>query len=245
MSTTPAAAYTLHEGDALRLLCELESASVDAVMTDPPYCSGGMRMADRFKSTGDKYLNSDTQRRFPDFECDFRDHRGFLAWSSQWLSECHRVTRPGGVLLVFIDWRMLPTLTDAVQSAGWVWQGIVVWDKTPACRPHVGRFRSQAEYVVWASRGHLNTKAHPVILDGVFSVNVTAHEKQHQVGKPLALMEHLLRIVPPGSTVLDPFAGSATTGVAALRTGHRFIGMELSPGYCQVARKRLAALETE
>ncbi|WP_268806895.1 DNA methyltransferase [Xylella fastidiosa] len=44
----------------------------------------------------------------------------------------------------------------------------------------------------------------------------------------LALMEHLIKIVPPASTILDPFAGSGTTGVAALRAGHRFIGMEMS-----------------
>ncbi|MDC6408121.1 hypothetical protein LOK82_05525 [Xylella fastidiosa subsp. multiplex] len=45
---------------------------------------------------------------------------------------------------------------------------------------------------------------------------------------------------PPTSTVLDPFAGSGTTGVAALRAGHQFIGMEISPWYCDVAKQRLA-----
>lgn len=231
--------FYLHQGDALPFLRGLDNASVDAVITDPPYCSGAQTMAGRARPTGDKYINSDAKRVLPDFEGDFRDQRGFLAWASQWLAECHRVTRPGGVLLTFIDWRMLPTMTDAVQAAGWVWQGIVVWDKTRGCRPQQGRFRSQAEYVVWASRGPLDPKANPVVLDGVFSVHPNPREKQHQVGKPLALMEQLVRIVPPASTVLDPFTGSATTGVASLRAGHRFIGAELSAGYCEVARKRL------
>ncbi len=53
-------------------------------------------------------------------------------------------------------------------------------------------------------------------------------------------MEHLVKIVPPTSTVLDPFAGSGTVGVAALRAGHQFIGMEISPWYCDVAKQRLA-----
>jgi site-specific DNA-methyltransferase (adenine-specific) len=87
----------------------------------------------------------------------------------------------------------------------------------------------------------MNTKAHPLVLDGVFSINPSAREKQHQVGKPLALMEQLMRIVPPASTVLDPFAGSATTGVAAIQAGHRFIGMEMAEGYHQVAIGRLRA----
>ncbi len=91
---------------------------------------------------------------------------------------------------------MLPTLTDAVQSAGWAWQGIVVWDKTPACRPQLGRFRSQAEFIVWASCGLMNPKAHPVTPVGVFATGTAPREKRHQVGKPLALMEHLVKIVP-------------------------------------------------
>lgn len=238
MHQTP---YTLHQGDALAVLRTLPAASVDAVITDPPYCSGGQTMAERARPTGKKYVNTGTVRQLPDFEGDFRDQRGFLAWASQWLSECHRVTRPGGVLLSFIDWRMLPTLTDAVQVAGWVWQGIVVWDKTPGCRPQRGRFRSQAEFVVWASRGPIDTAAHPVVLPGVFSVHPSPHEKRHQVGKPERLMQGLVEIVPPGGTVLDPFMGSGTTGVAALRSGRRFVGVEMAPGYFELARERLQA----
>jgi site-specific DNA-methyltransferase (adenine-specific) len=148
--------------------------------------------------------------------------------------------RHGGHLLAFIDWRMLPTMTDAVQVAGWVWQGIVVWDKTGGCRPQRGRFRSQSEYVVWASRGPIDTQAHPVVLPGVLSVHPQLGGKKHQVGKPQALMDQLMAIVPPTSTVIDPFMGSGTTGVAALLAGHRFVGVEVSDGYFDVANERLA-----
>lgn len=129
----------------------------------------------------------------------------------------------------------------AVQVAGLVWQGIVVWDKTAGCRPQRGRFRSQAEYVVWASRGPLDARANPIVLPGVFAVQPRVGGKHHQVGKPEPLMEQLVRIVPPGGTVLDPFMGSATTGVAALRAGLNFIGCEMARGYFDVADKRLAA----
>ncbi len=77
MIVASSAVYRLHQGDALRLLCDIDSASVDAVITDPPYCSGAMRMADRFKPTKRKYINSTTKHIAPDFDCDFRDHRGF------------------------------------------------------------------------------------------------------------------------------------------------------------------------
>lgn len=233
--------YAMHHTEALAFLRTLETASVHAVITDPPYCSGGQTMAERARPTGKKYVTTGQKSVLPDFEGDFRDQRGFAAWASLWLGECMRVLKPGGVLLTFIDWRMLPTMTDAVQVAGLVWQGIVVWNKTDGCRPQRGRFRSQAEYVVWASRGPMNTRNHPVVLPGVFTVQPRAGGKHHQVGKPELLMDQLVRIVPPGGVVCDPFAGSATTGVSALRAGLRFIGCELSPGYYEVARERLAA----
>jgi site-specific DNA-methyltransferase (adenine-specific) len=236
--------YAIHHGDALQVLRTLDDASVDAVITDPPYCSGGQGMAARARTTGAKYINSGAKHALPDFEGDFRDQRGFLAWASVWLGECFRVARPGAHLLTFIDWRMLPTMTDAVQVAGWTWQGIVVWDKTTGCRPQLGRFRSQAEYVVWASRGPIDSRAHPVVLPGVLSVHPTRGGKLHQVGKPEALMDELVRIVPPGGTVLDPFMGSATTGVSALRAGLRFAGVEMSRGYYEVAEARLQEAAT-
>lgn len=232
----------VHCAEALSFLRDLPAASVHAVITDPPYCSGSQTMAGRARPTGQKYVNTGQKTRLPDFEGDFRDQRGFAAWASLWLAECRRVLRPGGVLLTFIDWRMLPTMTDAVQIAGLTWQGIVVWDKTTGCRPQRGRFRSQAEYVVMASRGPLPTREHPVVLAGVFSVHPQVGGKQHQVGKPEALMEQLVRIVPPGGVVLDPFMGSGTTGVAALRAGLRFVGCEVTEGYYEVARERLAKI---
>jgi DNA modification methylase len=64
----------------------------------------------------------------------------------------------------------------------------------------------------------------------------------HQTQKPLALMETLVRLFSdPGELILDPFAGSGTTGVAAVRLGRRFLGWEMNPEYAEIARKRIAA----
>jgi site-specific DNA-methyltransferase (adenine-specific) len=230
------AGATLYLGDTLHVLRTLPDASVDAVITDPPYSSGGLHRSDRNQSTGTKYVQTSTQIVRPDFQGDNRDQRSYLAWCSLWLSECLRIVKPGRPCLVFTDWRQLPTTTDAFQAGGFVWRGLVAWDKGRGVRPMAG-FSSQAEYIVWGTRGPADLGS--VYLDGVLRATVKQAEKEHQTGKPIGLMEQLLQIVPDGGTVLDPFAGSGTTLVAASRVGKRAIGIEIEPAYCAVTERRL------
>jgi site-specific DNA-methyltransferase (adenine-specific) len=68
----------------------------------------------------------------------------------------------------------------------------------------------------------------------------------HPTVKPLALMSWLVKLAcPPGGVVLDPFAGSGTTGVACVQTGRRFIGVEMDAGYHEIAQRRIAAARAE
>jgi site-specific DNA-methyltransferase (adenine-specific) len=233
--------WRLHLGEALAFLRELPNDSADAVITDPPYSSGGQYRSDRIQSTAIKYTNSDTKLRRPEFAGDARDQRGFRFWSALWMSECLRIAKPGAPICVFTDWRQLPTTTDAVQAGGWVWRGIVAWDKTEAVRPVLGRFSSQCEYVVWGSKGPMPLDRIPGVLPGCFRHPVKPKDKHHITGKPTPLMQDLVRICPVGGVVLDPFAGSGTTGVAALASGRRFLGCELVPEYHELATKRLEA----
>ena len=66
-------------------------------------------------------------------------------------------------------------------------------------------------------------------------------DKHHMTGKPTALMRELVRPVLPGGVVLDPFAGSGTTGVAAVLSGRRFVGIEREAAYADISRNRLEA----
>lgn len=165
---TPSA--QLYTGDALLTLRNLSAASVDAVIADPPYSSGGTTSADRTGQTArGKYVSSNATHTLADFEGDQRDQRSFAFWSTLWLTECLRLTKPRGVCLVFTDWRQLPVTSDALQAAGWVWRGLVVWHK-PGARPHKGRFANGAEYLVWGSKGHLGAQPEAPCLPGVYSV---------------------------------------------------------------------------
>lgn len=233
--------WEICHGEALALLRAVPSASVDAVITDEPYSSGGFTRGDRTRDTTTKYVFNDTKIERPDFAGDNRDQRGFAYWCALWLAECLRVARPGSPICMFADWRQLPTVTDAIQAGGWVWRGIVPWDKTDACRPQMGRFRAQAEYVVWGTAGECLDLEEVGCLDGVIRHAVPRDDKFHICGKPTAVMQKVVRIARPGGIILDPFMGSGTTGVAALLEGRRFLGFELAIEYMAIARERLEA----
>jgi site-specific DNA-methyltransferase (adenine-specific) len=229
----------LHAGDCLAILPTLPDASVDAVVTDPPYNSGGRTFGERQKSPIDKYRQGGTQIERPDFDGDNKDQRGYLHWSALWLGECFRIAKPGAPILLFSDWRQLPITTDALQAGGWTWRGIAVWDKTEGARPTKGRYTAQAEYIVWGSKGNMPLERGVGVLPGVYRYPVKQADKFHLTGKPTPLMVDLLRIVAPGGVVLDPFAGSGTTGVAAVQSGYAFTGIEMSVDYHAIARRRL------
>lgn len=232
---------TILNMDCLEGMKLLPDESLDMVLTDPPYSSGGLFAGDRKADTRNKYTRTECNgaARCQSFSGDNMDQRSFTEFMRMVLHTARTKAKPGAIIAVFVDWRNLPALTDALQTAGWVWRGIVVWDKKNS-RPQKGRFRSQCEYIVWGSNGALPLERGVNCLPGVYSItNVASKDRLHQTEKPVELLEALLEIVPAGSVVLDPFAGSGSTCVACLNTGRHYIGIELSTHYYETARKRL------
>ncbi|WP_054812091.1 DNA-methyltransferase [Nocardia arizonensis] len=241
---------TLYHGDALAVLAGLGTASVDAVITDPPYSSGGAYRTDRMQSVHTKYVQTEQVAAgtgggaLSAFDGDNRDQRSYGYWSALWIGEALRVVRPGGVLALFCDWRQLPIVTDAIQAGGFVWRGVVVWHK-PNGRNTQGRYANTCEFVVWGTHGprafeELDGKPLP----GLYVSNTPRH-RQHITEKPLDVMRDLVRIVAPGGVLLDPFAGSGTTGVAAILEGRRFVGIEITDDYAAVAERRIRRAQLE
>jgi site-specific DNA-methyltransferase (adenine-specific) len=241
MTNQPEQTWELHQGDCVEWLKTKPDGVADLVSADPPYSSGGAFRSDRNASTADKHVNGNAPARV-EFMGDSRDQRAMMLWHYLWMSEALRITKPGGVLQVWTDWRMLAVATDAIQVGGWVFRGIVPWDKTEGSRPVMGRFRSQCEYVVWGSKGPMPTGAEAEeigVLPGYIRQKVT--DKKHIAGKPVEVIKQLLRICPPGGLEVDPFAGASSVGVAAVRTGRRHWGCELSPHWASESRARLRA----
>ena len=231
----------LHQGDALTFLPTLDSESFDALITDPPYASGGLTASARQKPPSEKYQQSGQALNWNNFAGDERDQRSHLQWMALWLSECSRVLRPGAPVCLFTDWRQLPLTTDALQCAGFTWRGITVWDKTEGVRPQRGRFRNQAEYIVWGSKGAMPLNRDAPVLPGVIREPIRKADKHHMTGKPTGLMRQVVRICERSGRILDPFAGSGTTLLAAQEEGYGWAGCELTDHYAAVARERLGA----
>ena len=119
---------TLHRGDCLDVMRSIEAGSVDAVVTDPPYCAGSVSEASRTGAKG-QGLRSQTLTRFGWFVGDNMGTAG-ITWLLRSIAvEAVRVLKPSGSLLVFCDWRMYSALQPAIESAGLRTQGLIVWDK--------------------------------------------------------------------------------------------------------------------
>jgi len=232
----------LIQGDAVNVLRTVPDSTVDLVLADPPYSSGGQFRGDRTQSTASKYVSSGSARQsIEDFTGDVRDQRAYFAWSTLWMSEAFRVLQTGRALVVFTDWRQLPTTTDAIQAGGFVWRGICVWDKIGG-RPSAGVANGQVEYAVWGTKGPIDL-GHDVYLPNILRASIPREARDlHQTPKPIELLAKLATLAPVGGVVLDPFTGSGSTLIAARHAGRRGIGVELNATHAATAMRRL---ETE
>lgn len=235
--------WSLVCGESIEVLRGLGDELVDGLVTDPPYSSGGMMRGDRSNEAIAKYTRIRTVDYAPNFDGDTRDQRGFLAWSSLWLTQAYRVTKRGAAACVFSDWRQCPATSDAFQAGGFVWRGLAVWSKGNKGRPQLGRFRADAEFVVWGSRGPMKHLGQGALAGTWRHLPVPLVRRRHITEKPVPLMEEIVLIVPRGGLVLDPFAGSGSTGVACVRTGRRFLGVERDRAIFTEACDRLADAE--
>lgn len=232
------------QGEALDLLRALPDASVDMVATDPPYSSGGFTRGDRMADPRTKYCQDGDDLGRVSFTGDNRDQLAFVYWCALWLDQCRRVLKPNGYALVFCDWRQVPAAALGFQSGGLLWRGLLSWDKGDGARaPHAAYYRHQCEYVVWGTAGPLapGKAGHGGPWPGCYHVPVRRDDKHHMTGKPTELMRQLVRACPVDGVVLDPFAGSGTTVLAAMLEGRRGLGFELAPANVAIANKRLEA----
>lgn len=225
---------TLYLGDCLEVMATLDR--VDAVITDPPYCSGSVSEAGRTAAKG-QGLRSENLARFGWFVGDNMGTAGLVFLLRSMAFHALDILNPEGSMLVFCDWRMVPNLAPAIESSGMRFQNLVVWDKG---QMGLGMgFRAQHEHILHFTAG--SPKYHDLGTPNVIRADrISASEREHQTQKPVDLLRRIARVVcPPGGVVLDPFMGSGSMGVACCDQGMQFIGIERDAQHFDTACERL------
>ena len=228
---------TIYHGDVFDVLDAV--GSFDALITDPPYSSGGMYRGDRMSKTPTgKYVRGMVNTQLPTFSGDNKDQRVFMMWATMWMSASIGKISAGGAALVFTDWRQLPAVTDAMQLAGWMWEGIGTWHK-PHGKPNKNRFFGDSEHIVLGRNGPKAEGVEPIFVRGVFAEQPN-NQREHPTEKPIPTMQWLIPFCPLDGIVFDPFMGSGSTLVAAKNLGRNAIGSDIDEYWCEVAAKRLS-----
>jgi site-specific DNA-methyltransferase (adenine-specific) len=220
--------------DCLEALPLLPVGSVDAVITDPPYSSGARRDAER-------QVRGAMLRSMED--ADWFSHDTLTSWGYTWffrgvLLQMRPILRPGSHIYIFSDWRQTPNVYGLLESVGFRVNHCLVWDKE-----HFGMgsyWRNQHENIIFASSGQPREMLNKGLGTVITNKGINHAARIHPTQKPVALMKHLLGAFS-ADVILDPFAGSGSTGVAAELQGRRFLGFEIDPHYTEIANKRIEA----
>ena len=208
----------------------------DAIFTDPPYCSGGTTVAEITCGRGiQKYV--DKQKKMGSFSDNMSQH-ALEAFTRQWLVAARPLLNDIAYVFIFCDWRQIPIFSDALQSAGYVWRGLTVWDKTNS-RPNQGQILQCAEFCVWGTVG--KDKSDKWNNNCVIRKSAPpTSDRIHPTQKDPTVIAEWLKILPDNArAVLDPFNGSGSTGIAALSLGLDYVGIDLSPDFIEASRGRL------
>lgn len=249
----------LYQGNCLDIIPALPECSVDMIFADPPYnlSNGGItchagRMVSVDKGEWDKSKGA------------VADHEFAL----QWLTACRRVLNNDGTIWISGTMHNIYSVGFALQQLGYKLLNEICWYK-PNASPNLSTryFTHSHETVIWAAKSEKSKHRFDYQLmkqiaggkqmrslwmniaiedepQDIWSLSTppSAEKKfgKHPTQKPLALLERIiLASTKLGDTVLDPFAGSSTTGVAAVRNGRRFIGIETDTEYLGLSAKRL------
>lgn len=229
---------TLYLGDALDVMQSQKSVKARALISDPPYCSGGFTEAAKRSAKG-QGLRSETLQESVWFGGD-----NMTAAGLQWLLRSVAVAFKGHAqdeactASFFADWRMVPLLATAIESAGLRFQSMPIWDKQAA---GLGTgFRAQHECILHFS---IDTpRYHSKSYGNVLRAPRMPTDRDHPTEKPVDVMAALIDVQSePGTLILDPFMGSGSTGVAAVGMGRSFVGVEHDPKHFETACRRIKA----
>lgn len=243
--------FLLHQADSLELLSQMQE-QVDMIFADPPYfLSNGGRTISNGKIVS---VNKGTWDMGGTPEVIYEFNR-------KWLKECRRLLRDNGTIWVCGTYHNQDSVCRCLTELGFQILNIIVWQKSlPADMFSKKRFKFSAELIIWASKApkakhkfnyELMTRINGghQMTDVWRMPSVKKWEKtcgHHPTQKPLCLLNRIiLSTTNTGDTILDPFAGSCTTGIAANLLGRKFIGIEQDEQFINLGLRRREEIENE
>jgi DNA modification methylase len=199
------------QGDCVQVLSQLPSASVDMVLTDPPYIA--------------RYVSRDGQRIANDDRAD---------WLQPAFAQIFRVLKRDSFCISFYGWHQVDKFMQAWRLAGFRPVGHLVFQKSYSSKNLFLSYRHEQAYLL--AKGNPALPETPIsdVQQWKYSGN-KLHPTQKPVSNLIPLIEAFSK---PGNIILDPFCGSGSTLVAAGLSERRFVGIELSSDYCETARRR-------
>lgn len=199
------------QGDCVKVLSQFPSASIDMVLTDPPYIA--------------KYVSRDGQRIANDDRAD---------WLQPSFAQIFRVLKRHSFCVSFYGWHQVDKFMQAWRLAGFRPVGHLVFQKSYASKNMFLSYRHEQAYLL--AKGNPSVPDAPIsdVQTWKYSGN-RLHPTQKPVSSLIPLIESFSK---PRDIILDPFCGSGSTLLAARLAGRRSIGIELSSDYCSIARQR-------
>ncbi|WP_273974747.1 MULTISPECIES: DNA methyltransferase [Serratia] len=203
-------------GDSVQVMAGYPASSVDFVLTDPPYLVG-------FKDRSGRSIAGDVNDE----------------WVQPAFAEMFRVLKPNSLAVSFYGWNRVDTFMTAWKRAGFRVVGHLVFTKRYASKSAFVGYQHECAYIL--AKGRPPLPAQPPADVQLWEYTGNRH---HPTEKPVSILQPLIEtFTPPGAIVLDPFAGSGSTCVAAFQAGRRYIGIELLEQYHAIGRQRLADLQ--
>lgn len=198
--------------DGEKFLQSLEGESVDLILTDPPY---NISRDNNFKTMGRSGID------FGEWDKDF----DVLSW----LKEAFRVTKKGGSLIFFNDWKNIGEMTKYAESLGYEVKDMIRWRKTnPMPRNRDRRYITDYETAVWLvkpkDKWTFNRLSETYDRPELEYASPNGKKRVHPTQKPVELLEELiLRHTNPNDLIIDPFAGSCSLAIASEKLNRNFI----------------------
>ena len=244
--------FIILQGDCMERLAEIEDNSIDTIFADPPY----------FLSNGGISVHSGKQVCVDKGDWDKGGTPEYIyEFNRQWLALCRTKLRDNGTIWISGTHHNIHIVMRCLQELGYKVLNTITWQKTdPPPNLSCRYFNFSTELIIWARK--FEKKPHKFNYETMKLLNggsqmtdvwripaVGLWEKQegkHPTQKPLRLLYRIiLAATNEGDTVMDPFSGSGTTGIAANLLGRKYIGIEQDKQFCELSLRRRQALEDE